>query len=74
MEEIRGKKNFQNCARVNALGIITPDGSQHLFAFRELISGNWICGGLSRKDHRFQPMPQKQEGFEQGDLFAAMTF
>src|SRR5438105_5409917 len=58
---------------VDALGIVVPDGSQHLFAFRELIFRNWIRCRRARENRRFQAMSQKQERFEQTGVFAAVS-
>ena len=58
IKQIRGEKNLQEGAR-SWLGIIAPDGSQHLFSFREFFFRRRINPGFSRKDDCFEPMPQK---------------
>ena len=73
MKEIGRKKDFQNCSRT-ALGIIIPDGSQHLFSFGEFFFRRRVGRYLSLKQDCFQAMPKKQEWLEQGDMSAAMAF
>src|SRR5438132_11110594 len=73
MKEIGRKKDFQNCSRA-ALGIIIPDGSQHLFSFSEFFFCLRIGRCLSRQQDCLQPMSKKQERLEQGDVLAAMAF
>ncbi len=57
----------------DALGIVAPDGSQHLSAFRELVFRNWIRRRRAGENHCLQPMSQKQERFKQTDVFAAVS-
>src|SRR5205809_8042544 len=57
----------------DALGIVAPDGSQHLSAFRELVFRNWIRRRRAGENHCLQPMSQKQERIEQTDVFAAVS-
>src|SRR5438445_12111640 len=73
MKEIGRKKDFQNCSRI-ALGIIIPDGSQHLFSFGEFFFCLRIGHCLSRKQDCFHPMPKKQEWLEEGNMTTAMAF
>src|SRR6266851_3984917 len=72
----RSRRKQQNLRHAGSLGprleIVVPDGSQYLSAFLEFFSGNWICCGFSRKDHRFQPMSNKQKGLEHGHMFPAV--